>query len=163
MFPKGAEHNARLCGHQDNPRLLLPAVLSRDDNGEHVSDGSNSCQWWNLSGHLGKGSRHRISEERSQPHVQLRNEQQWWAVCLQSRSPSKVQCQWNHFGDCPQRDGFRHLVAASRCERQQREGNHVLPGAGQGLQVATLEGFDNYDQHCWGKSCYSKSLSRKTL
>ena len=72
---QGAQHHQGLCRHQDNPRLLLSTLLPRDDHGEHVSqvwsekttfniqnisqvsDGGNSCQRRNLSGHLGKGSR----------------------------------------------------------------------------------------------------------
>ena len=42
-----------------------------------VGDGGNSGQRWNLSGHLGEGSRQWVRQERAQPHVQL-----WWVASL---------------------------------------------------------------------------------
>ena len=48
---QGSKHHQRLCGHQDNPWLLLPALLSRDDHREHVSHllyarSNSSCNVW---------------------------------------------------------------------------------------------------------------------
>ena len=67
----------------------------------------------------------------------------WWVHLL----PNVCFVLWNvnilesnnlfNIGDRPKCDGICNLVASTRCKRQQRERNHVLPGARQGLQVRT--------------------------
>ena len=85
---QGTQHYKRLRGHQDNPRLLLPTLLSWDDNWKHVSkttqeklkywvskvsDGSNLSKRGNMPGDIRESSRQRICEECAQSDVQL-----WW-------------------------------------------------------------------------------------
>ena len=85
---QGSKHHQRLCGHQDNPWLLLPTLLSWDDNRKHVSkttqeklkhwvskvsDGSNLSKRGNMPGDIREGSGQRICEECAQSDVQL-----WW-------------------------------------------------------------------------------------
>ena len=67
----------------------------------------------------------------------------WWVHLL----PNVCIVLWNvnilesnnlfNIGDRPKCDGICNLVATAWCKRQQRERNHVLPGARQGLQVRT--------------------------
>ena len=85
---QGTQHYKRLRGHQDHPWLLLPTLLSWDDNRKHVSkttqenlkywvskvsDGSNLSKRGNMPGDIREGSGQRICEECAQSDVQL-----WW-------------------------------------------------------------------------------------